>query len=238
MIGIPELIATFDKGALRFSTISGMTGHLERHHNWVELIVVAALVFFLFSILRVMPPKASKDDASTQAQPDTAGAANIGAAQPVRTPAGRLTLHPAVTPASARNAIDFDDEEARGLFALAAFVSLGAVAFGTWAATFWWDDPPHHFRPAYVLYGSLALLYIVVPSVLAFVFGKDMPFPTLFRTVANLEEYLKTRTWRWRAGPTAAWLVAYLIVAGLVILFLHLTLYPYPNITKIINPSG
>jgi hypothetical protein len=34
------------------------------------------------------------------------------------------------------------------------------------------------------------------------------------------------------------WLVSYLIVAWLVILLLHLTLYPYPNITRILNPNG
>ncbi|MGD0273235.1 MAG: hypothetical protein ABSB96_05875 [Gaiellaceae bacterium] len=86
--------------------------------------------------------------------------------------------------------------------------------------------------------GLLGLLWLVMPSILAFVLAKDMPFPTLFRTIKNLEDWLKTRTWRWSLGPILAWLVSYVILAGLVILLLHLTLYPYPNITKVLNPTG
>ena len=39
-------------------------------------------------------------------------------------------------------------------------------------------------------------------------------------------------------SPLLGWLVAYVIAAGIVILLLHLTLYPYPDITRIINPKG
>jgi hypothetical protein len=40
------------------------------------------------------------------------------------------------------------------------------------------------------------------------------------------------------SGPALAWLVSYLILTALVILLLHLTLYPFPSITKILNPHG
>jgi hypothetical protein len=62
-----------------------------------------------------------------------------------------------------------------------------------------------------------------------------VPFPTAFQTVANLEEWLRRKG---RFGPFLAWLVTYVIAAGLVILLLHLTLYPYPDITHILNPKG
>jgi hypothetical protein len=45
-------------------------------------------------------------------------------------------------------------------------------------------------------------------------------------------------TWNDSLGPSFAWLVSYLILAALVILLLRLTLYPFPNITKILNPGG
>ena len=240
--GVPEITAAFDSGALPFTTISGMTGHLERHHNWVELVVVSLIVLAVFSIVRVSPRttsgvQPSGADGGEQALPDQAGAEGTDAevaASTIRTPGGRLTLRPE---AVERTSDEFDDDEAPALFAVAAFASLLAIAIGTWAATRWWDDA-HHYHPAYVLYGALGLLWVVVPSVLALIRGLDMPFPTLFRTIGNLEEWLQTRTRPANAGPLLALLVSYVIFAGLAILLLHLTLYPYPDITKILNPHG
>src|SRR6266540_144650 len=215
VIAVPELAAAAGR-TLPFKTISGMVGHLERHHTWVELLVVAAMVFVIFSTLRLRPEKESG-----------------GEGQPARTPGGRLTVR---GPAD-QTPKEFDDEDAPGIFAGAAVVALAAVAVGTWAASEWWDDA-HHYQPAYVLYGSLAVLFLVVPSLVALALGKDPPFPTLFRSVANLEEWLKSRPWPHSLGPWLGWLVAYVILAGLVILMLHLALYPYPDITRIINPNG
>jgi hypothetical protein len=115
---------------------------------------------------------------------------------------------------------------------VAALLACAGVAAGTWAAVEWSHDASH-YHPAYVLYGSLALLWLVVPSVLALVAAKDVPFPTLVHSVRDLEGWLRGRG---VLGPPLAFLVGYLIVAGLAILLLHLTLYPYPDITKILNP--
>lgn len=214
VIVVPEITAAWDGDLLPFTTISGMVGHLERHHNGVELLVVSAIVFVVFSTIRVPP----------QSRIST---------QPRRTPGGRLTLRaPSRVPPAA-----FDDEEAPRWFAVAAVGSLVVVAVGTWAASQWWDDA-HNYQPAYVLYGSLALLWLIVPSILAVALATDLPFPTLFRSVKNLEAWLGSRSWPLSLGPALGWLVAYLILAGLVILLLHLTLYPYPDITHIINPNG
>jgi hypothetical protein len=219
VIAVPEITAACGS-ALPFTTISAMVGHLERHHTWVELLVVAAIVLAVFSTIRVRPQSRG-------------GGGGDGVAQPQRTPGGRLTLRaPARVSAAA-----FDDEEAPGWFAFAALLSLAAVTAATWAASWWWDDP-RHYQPAYVLYGLLGLLWLIVPSVLALAMATDLPFPTLFRSVANLEDWLRSRTWPLSLGPVLGWLAAYLILAGLVILLLHLAFYPYPDITHIINPSG
>jgi hypothetical protein len=56
-----------------------------------------------------------------------------------------------------------------------------------------------------------------------------VPFPTLFRTVQLLEQ---------RAGSLIGTMIAFLILAGLTILVVHLILYPFPDITHMINPQG
>ena len=100
-----------------------------------------------------------------------------------------------------------------------------------------WDDK-RHFHPSYVLYGLLFLFWLVIPSLVVFFGGREVPFPTLYRTVRNLEEWLEQLRLPWNLGPLLAWLATYVILTGLVILLIHLTLYPYPNITHILNPKG
>jgi hypothetical protein len=70
----------------------------------------------------------------------------------------------------------------------------------------------------YWIYGTLAVLGIILPSVLVAVFKRDVQFPTLFFTVARLRE-----RFHWTAT---------LLVASLAILGVHLALYPWPDITK------
>lgn len=223
VLAVPEITAAKANRALPFTTISEMTGHLERRHTWVELLVVASIVLAVFSITRIRPSQS--------------GAAGAGGAGPRRTVAGRLTLRAPPSAATAKTTKDFDDELAPTVFVVAAVLSLVVIGVATWAATYWWYDA-RHFHPAYVLYGLLFFLWLGVPSVVALVGGRDVPFPTLFRSVANLEEWLKKQTWPWTLGPVLGWLVSYVIVAGLVILLIHLTLYPYPDITHILNPGG
>jgi hypothetical protein len=211
VIGIPEITAAISGKAdtLHFTTISAMTGHLERHHTWVELIVVAAIVYGVLSSFREAP----------------------GPGSPGKTSAGRLTVRPA---AVGEHRHGFGSDTAPVLFAVAAIGSFVLITLATLAAIHWWDDKDH-YHPAYVLYGLVGLLWLVVPGLVAFFGGRDVPFPTMFQTVRNLEESLRGKG---RFGPFLAWLVAYVIVAGLAILLLHLTLYPYPDITHILNPNG
>jgi hypothetical protein len=118
-----------------------------------------------------------------------------------RTDGGRMTGASALSRPDIRAAVFFP-------------LALAGVVVGSVGA--------HALRPhdkhlyGEVLYGLIALLWIVVPSVLAYVFAKDVPFPTLFATLASLEARV-----RW---------VAVLVVAGLVVLLVHLAFYPWPAI--------
>ena len=79
------------------------------------------------------------------------------------------------------------------------------------------------------------------PSVTGFVKGKDAEFPSLFRTITNLEEWIgrpRTHPLSDRIGKAIAWLVSFILVWGMIFLMMHLTLYPFPNITHILNHSG
>jgi hypothetical protein len=230
VVAVPEITAAVDQGALPFTTISEMVGHLERIWNPTELIVIAVIVFMVFSTVRVPPQSQSGRGAAR------GGASTDTANEPKRTPGGRLTLQdpPPVSPTQ------FDEQDAPRIFAAAAVLSFALVAGATWAAIEWWDDP-RHFHPAYVLYGLVGLLWLVVPTVVGFLWAKDVPFPTLFRSIANLEDWLRARSWSLGSlslGPALAWLISYMVLWGLVVLLLHLTFYPYPDITHILNPHG
>jgi len=225
VIAVPEIMAAFSPKRA-FTTISEMLGHLEFLWSPTALLVIAVVVFGLLSIIRIRPP--SSGDAAPGQE---------GGPPSTRTAAGRLTRPDA---ARAVSPARFDAQAASGWFILAAVLACAVVVVATLAAIEWWDDPDH-FHAAYVLYGSLAVLWIIVPSLVALVAGKDAPFPTLFRTVLNIEDSL--RAWNWNpasipVGPALAWLVSYVIVAGLVVLLLHIVLYPFPDISHILNPGG
>ena len=73
----------------------------------------------------------------------------------------------------------------------------------------------NRFLVGYVLYSLIAVFWVIVPNAGAFWLGKDFPFTTLFFTVRCLGRRLQ--------------LVASVIAALLVILLLHLALYPWPS---------
>ena len=217
VIAIPELLAAAGAGLgfLHFKTISETTGHLERYHPWVELVVVAGIVFFAYSYFRTSPHADERP--------------NLG-----RTRGGRLTMDDHADHDARER---FDRDEPTRIFLVAAAVVLVGVALATLAAIKWWDDE-RHFHPSYVLYGLLFLFWLVIPSLVVFFAGREVPFPTLFRTVRNLEQWLEGARLPRNLGPLLAWVVTYVILTGLVILLIHLTLYPYPDITHILNPKG
>lgn len=199
LIGVTEILAAINFG-LPFTTISTMTGHLERHHDWVELIVVGLIVFVVFSLMKATRRKSS----------------------------GRLTLKP-------NSADDYEGQKVSWWVLGPLMAAALGIAAATWATAHWFDDGSR-YRSAYVVYGSLALVLLVIPSLIAFFSRHDPTFPTLFRSLKNLEAWLAGK-WQ-NVGPALAWIVSFIVLAGLVILLLHLAFYPYPSITHILNPNG
>ena len=72
----------------------------------------------------------------------------------------------------------------------------------------------NRFLVGYILYSLIAIFWIVIPNVAAYFFKKDFPFTNLFFTINFLGRRLQ--------------FVAALVAALLVILLLHLALYPWP----------
>jgi hypothetical protein len=96
-----------------------------------------------------------------------------------------------------------------------SFVVICAL-LGIVAALSLFDDK---IARAWVIYGTLALVAVVIPLALALLPSpKDVVFPNLFYTFACLRE-------RWQ--PATA-----VVVAGLAILVLHLALYPWPDLAR------
>jgi hypothetical protein len=96
--------------------------------------------------------------------------------------------------------------------------ALASVAVGSLIAALVTDD---RWYLAYVLYGLIGIFWIVIPSIAAYAFGKEVPFPTLFQTLADLQTRLH--------------LFAMLLLTGLTVLLLHLAFYPWPNISHILQ---
>jgi Na+/proline symporter len=71
------------------------------------------------------------------------------------------------------------------------------------------------FVLGYVIYGTIGFFFLFLPAVFGWAFV--VPFPSLFTTLRDLE----------RRVP----LIALLVLAGLVILLIHLALYPWPDVT-------
>ncbi|MFE3188869.1 hypothetical protein ACFXHA_07655 [Nocardia sp. NPDC059240] len=170
-------------------TISNTVGHLETQHSWVRLIVVAVIVLLAYYAVPQL---------ATAPEPV------------VQTVGGRtLTVNGRVMKADSRITL---------LGAGYLLAAVGTYVFGVLFAAADRGMHPHSYLGAYVLYGLIALMWVIVPSILAMFFSRDVPFPTLFRTVGYLER---------RAHPVAA-----ILLAGLVVLLIHLAFYPWPVVAN------
>jgi hypothetical protein len=70
---------------------------------------------------------------------------------------------------------------------------------------------------AYVIYGLIALFFVVIPNA-AVLLKRDLPYSTLLCTVDDLRR-------RWHPA-------AMVILAGLVVLLIHLAFYPWPHVVQ------
>jgi hypothetical protein len=200
LVLVPELLAAIWPKTAPFPTISGTVGALEYDHPILALVVTGVLVLCAYSGFRYPTMRTGYLPPHDQMGDGLYGEENM---IPYRTYVGRrFTL--STTPVR--------EFPFRLYFAFALAVILG---FTTWGALT--SDINDEYRVGQTLYGLTALFWVIVPSVLAWPknFAADVPFPTLFSTVRSLERRLR--------------IVSYLVAGGLVILLIHLVLYPWPS---------
>jgi hypothetical protein len=77
--------------------------------------------------------------------------------------------------------------------------------------------PDDEFLLGEVLYSTIFVFWILIPLGLAY-FGNDIPFPTLFETFRDFAHLDRFKVF------------ATLIAGGIVVLLIHLVLYPWPSI--------
>jgi hypothetical protein len=195
VVAIPELLASVASKDVPFPTISGTVGYIEYWHPEFALLVIGLLVWAAFhairvsssSIPRIPPTQRSREEAPT------AGAATL-----VRIPGGRLRVASEFQPLHPRVYVPL----ALGVVALA--FALVRIA-----------RPHDKYLLGEVLYGSIALVWIVIPAWLAYKHGRWVPYATLFRTIQDLESHLRS--------------AAIVFAAGILILLVHLAFYPWPG---------
>jgi hypothetical protein len=186
VFGVPESWAGITNPP--WPALSDTVGHLEQLWHPVRVIVVALMVFLVFHAVRY-PPGQMGEFAAREGKPERA-----------RTPCGRVARSGGCAPRAVPVFVYFP-------------LAVGVVAGGSVVAAVAGSDM---FVLGYVIYGLIAIFLVIIPNALAFWFATEVPFPTLYRTVANLER-------RWRPA-------AMVIVAGLVVLMFHLVFFPWPDI--------
>jgi hypothetical protein len=201
VIIVPEVTAAAHANN-RWPTISATIGHLEYRWSWVALLVVAVIVGVGFHFLGypVVDTTAKKLDSNR---------ADLHRPALGRTDQGRLTMRPQES-----------SRLGRGYKVL--WLPAGALAVVVGSLLTLGIDPSNKFMLGYVMYGLIGVFFVLVPSVLAFFFSKDVPYPTFFRTIDDLQKRLH--------------FAAVLIVIGLVILLIHLALYPWPGVFHQLKP--
>jgi hypothetical protein len=192
---VPELTAAAGAAICHLPTFSTTVGHLEYVWKLTGLFVVAVMVFTTVNAIgRHRQDRRRRDGESLppgRYRLDSRGG-------------GRIVWQRAAA-----------EEEVQPLVYIPA--SITVVLVGGYLANHFAD----HWTLAYVVWSLIALVVIVVPSVLAFWFARQVPFPTLFRTVANLESHFH--------------LLTTIVIAFLVGLSIHLTLYPWPNVAHVLQ---
>jgi hypothetical protein len=213
VIAIPEIWAAAGSG-LPWQTISSTVGTgLARDHTWVSLVVTLVLAVVGYFSFRFPPTR-------------TSSAATAPARVQDR-PFRRLEHGDRLTLSTKRP--DAEDDWVGTTGIVYAVGSSAVIAGATILTDQLSSGHAERYHASYVLYGLIAVFWILGPSVVALAYGHEAPWPTLFKTIKNLEN---------RLGPLYGSLIAALIVGGLAILLLHLVLYPFPDVTHILNPAA
>jgi hypothetical protein len=202
LVAVTELLGWLASDTVGFPTISSTTGDLEGRADGLGALVVAVIGFGAYGALRFPPSR-------TGVLPPKLGNtfAQSGSERetgvPYRTRSGRLTLSP--TPVA---------EIGAGVYFGLALIVIGASTAAAAVASGGADK----FAVGRTLYGLTALFWVVVPTLLALpsTLAVDVPFTSMFQTIRNIESSFHP--------------VAYVIAAGLSVLFIHLALYPWPSV--------
>jgi hypothetical protein len=197
VIAVPEIWGSF--GNPWFYSISRTTGHLEDLWSGVRAIVVALIAVAAVHAVLYRP------DMLDLPRPEVKSLL-LGRSMR-RTPSGRLTIKEGGREGAP--IADFTDKVAIPYLA----ASAAAVAVAGWLA-----GVPRggQYWQGYLIYGLIAVFFVIIPNAVAYFSGRDFPFTTLFATVQSLE---RTRNF-----------VTMIIIAGLAVLTFHLALYPWPDI--------
>lgn len=201
---VPELLAAFWKDHWPFPTISATVAALEYDRPWIGLVVTGVIVGCAYSSFRFPTTRTGVLRRRAWSRELSGETLRGDDALPYRTPGGgRLT----------RSTNPVREISAGAYF----FSSIAVILIATGvaiAATGGLDE----YYVGRTFWGLSAFLLAVLPSGLAWWSKRwaiDVPFPTMFSTVRSFERRLRP--------------VALLVIAGLVILLLHLVLYPWPS---------
>lgn len=189
-IAVPEIWGTF--GNPWFYSISTTIGHLEDLWSGVRGIVVALIAVAAVHAV-VNRPDLGEGPLRRQG---ARGGRTVS-----RTAYGRLTIKGAVR--------ELPDKVTIPYLAGSAII----VGLAGWLAGIPSGD---QFWRSYVIYGGITVFFVIIPNAIAYFWGREFSFTTLFATVHSLE---RSRTF-----------VTMIIMAGLAVLTFHLALYPWPDI--------
>jgi hypothetical protein len=204
-IAVPEIWAAVAGNGFIWPTISGTVGHLEDRWTVVALVPVALLAGAALALGRF------QSGVSLQADGETL----------IRTPQGRLAKAGKVELGPDKPVPEIVMNPALGLVGrpsvsvLRYFLISAAIITGCSLAA---STSGNKWLTGYVLYSLIFLFGMAIPNALAYWKRRDVPFTTLFFTLRALQRRLH--------------LVAVVIAAGLMILLLHLAVYPWPDLAR------
>jgi hypothetical protein len=191
---IPEVTAAVGAAIWHLPTFSTTVGHLEYVWKVTGLFVVAVMVFTTVNAVR-----RHRQDRKREG----------------KTPGGRYSLDSGGGGRIVSQRVG-DSREVAVSPLVYLPVSAAVILLGGYLANHFGD----HWTLAYVVWSLIAFFTIILPSVFAYR-GHLVSFPTLFRTVANLEHRFH--------------MLATVVIAFLVALSIHLTLYPWPNVAHVLQ---
>jgi hypothetical protein len=200
VVAVPELWAAFGGDAVLWPTISGTIGNLEVDHQWVAFLVIGLVLWAGLHVVRVTRERLNEAIADAAVSAEEGGITPPAGNRPRLAKGGRLTLVS-------------DPKPVPHPFAYVA-IAIGAVVVPALLFHELYHADDHRYVVGEVMYASIAVWWIVIPSWLAYRRGWLVPFPTLFQTFRDLE----------RRTPVFTTVLA----SGLAILMVHLILYPWP----------